>query len=506
MASMTPSDWATLVLKDLGAPVSANNLTFMAQWMLSENYANTWDTRNNPLNNGLGSGGGSGLGSYPDLTTAAMYVAQNLLHGDPSFGYGAVVQSLMASAAPSATAHAIIASSWAGGHYNQGANWAGGAQTFSGGPSVPNMSSSDWAALSAAVAAGGGAYLTAMNEQALNAQATGQTSGPTQAAAAGGNAEAIMNAALAQLGPAFNTPEMQTWAKSELTTLAGKGMDTSTIGSQIAIDIQDTQVFKDTYPGIIALRDAHKPAMSVADYQAYTQTVQQAAADAGLPASFMTTQEIGNLVANQISPSEVTQRIKQGYEAAAFASPDVVQMLATYFPQMFPSGLSIEGGGASASGKSSYVNASGQTMSLTGGAQGALAAYFLDPGRAYDVLSNQLSQAQIGAEGMMTGFGQISADQAKQLQQAGFTDTTARDAFKGLNKLTPLENQLPGVPGSNLSQQDLINYGFFGQNQQQLTNVEETRKAPFSGGGGYAQTARGTVGAGYASTQGIQGT
>jgi hypothetical protein len=229
----------------------------------------------------------------------------------------------------------------------------------------------------------------------------------------------------------------------------------------------------------------------------------------------MTKTEIGNLVANQISASEVTQRIKGGYEAAAFANPQTIQELATYFPQIFPAGLptgpsnagGLSGGtGPTTSGQVTYVDASGKTQTLSGGAAGALAAYYLDPGRAMDVLTNQLTQAQIGSEGVMTGFGQISAAQAANLQQAGITEAQARTDFGKVNKLTPFETALPGVPGGTMTQQQLIDYGFFGADQQALENVTATRKAPFSGGGGYAQTARGTVGAGYASTQGVQGT
>jgi hypothetical protein len=255
--------------------------------------------------------------------------------------------------------------------------------------------------------------------------------------------------------------------------------------------------------------------MSVSDYQTYSTTVMQAAADAGLPPGFMSKTEIGNLVANQISASEVTQRIKQGYEAAAFANPEVINELATYFPQIFPSGLptgpstagGLSGGvGPTTMGTLNYVNAKGQVQSLSGGSAGALAAYYLDPGRAMDVLTNQLTQAQIGAEGVMTGFGQINAAQAAYLQQSGITEAQARTDFGKINKLTPLETPLPGVPGTAMAQQDLINYGFFGANAQELEQVQGVRGAPFKGGGGYAQTARGTVGAGYASTQGIQGT
>lgn len=129
----TNFDWAHLVLKDGNWPQSANNVTFMTQWMSSEEPASNWYDRNNPLNNGLGSGGGAGLGAYPDLLVAAHYVAENL-----SGGYSAVVADLAASSAPATTATAIENSPWASSHYGYGSLWHSGAVSTVAAPQ------SDW--------------------------------------------------------------------------------------------------------------------------------------------------------------------------------------------------------------------------------------------------------------------------------------------------------------------------------------------------------------------------
>ncbi|MHB1929135.1 MAG: hypothetical protein ACYCUG_06900 [Acidimicrobiales bacterium] len=114
-------DWARLLLEDGGWPVTAGNETVLTQWMASEEPPTDWWNRDNPLNGGYGNGGGSGLGSYPDLATAAYYVVANLDFGD--YGYGAITADLARSAPPATTAKAIWASSWAGGHYANGADW-----------------------------------------------------------------------------------------------------------------------------------------------------------------------------------------------------------------------------------------------------------------------------------------------------------------------------------------------------------------------------------------------
>jgi hypothetical protein len=121
---ITNQEWAIMVLQDGGFPVTQNNITSMLQWMASEEPPSNWWDRNNPLNNGLGSGGGAGLGSYPDLTTAALDAAANINAGD--YGYQNIAAALSVSADPAITAKAIQNSSWAGGHYGYGASWHSG--------------------------------------------------------------------------------------------------------------------------------------------------------------------------------------------------------------------------------------------------------------------------------------------------------------------------------------------------------------------------------------------
>ena len=119
--TITNKDWADLVLQDLNASPNANSEQAILDQMVSENAPQTWTGTagaNNPLNNGLGSGGGSGLGSYPDLTTAAYYAAQEIKNISPSGE-----QALQSGAAPSIYASDIIASSWSASHYNDGADY-----------------------------------------------------------------------------------------------------------------------------------------------------------------------------------------------------------------------------------------------------------------------------------------------------------------------------------------------------------------------------------------------
>ena len=68
---------------------------------------------------GTGSGGGSGFGSYPDLRTAASYVAQQL--DRPLFS--AIHDALAADSPVAVSAQAIMGSPWATSHYGNGSLW-----------------------------------------------------------------------------------------------------------------------------------------------------------------------------------------------------------------------------------------------------------------------------------------------------------------------------------------------------------------------------------------------
>jgi hypothetical protein len=120
------TDFATLVLEDLGIEPSSIDVNNILEWMEHENSPKTWTGTagaNNPLNNGLGSGGGSGLGSYPDLTTSAAEVAGELsgAKGSGLTGGAAVISDLKGNAPEAQFATDIENTNWAGGHYGHSA-------------------------------------------------------------------------------------------------------------------------------------------------------------------------------------------------------------------------------------------------------------------------------------------------------------------------------------------------------------------------------------------------
>lgn len=117
----TNHDWARMVLLFAGFPITDDSVTVITRWMRQENYVDTWWNRNNPLNNGWGaSAGAGGTGRNVDLVQAARNAADAL---ETVAGYAGIRAAFAAGKSSAVIERAIWASSWASGHYANGAHW-----------------------------------------------------------------------------------------------------------------------------------------------------------------------------------------------------------------------------------------------------------------------------------------------------------------------------------------------------------------------------------------------
>lgn len=287
---------------------------------------------------------------------------------------------------------------------------------------------------------------------------------------------------------------LQNWG---LTDLAGWAYDQITTpgdmkGATTIVDmIRGTPEYAAAFPGNVQLIAAGKPPLDESTYKSVTSAYQGIAQQYGLPAGFLNqrnldgTTTMGNLIANNVSSSEFQARVQNGYTVAKNADPNTKALLNQYYG----------------------IN------------DGNLAAYYLDPTKGLDALQKQTQTAVIGGISKDTGFGDIGQSTAEQLaaQQVGSGGSMDanyfRTQFSKIAPLVPLEQAQIGQRGQAVaSQQALLGQAFTGLNQTQGTTAagdqasvvlaEEARKAGLSGGGGFAQTARGGVGVGQTSTEG----
>jgi len=150
-----------------------------------------------------------------------------------------------------------------------------------------------------------------------------------------------------------------------------------------------------------------------------------------------------------------------------------------------------------------------QLEQLYGITEADLAAYYLDPTKATDVLGRKkdatLFQQQIGAAGIA---GQartqanitLAAGQAEELQAQGVTTAAARQGFSAIAQQQGLfEAQMAGEETVSQAEQIGAALGTNAQAAQRIATRRRRRQAEFEAGGTFAAGQRGVAGLGTAN-------
>lgn len=182
----------------------------------------------------------------------------------------------------------------------------------------------------------------------------------------------------------------------------------------------------------------------------------------GLPVGFYDqTDDFSTFLEADVSPSELNERVQQGYRAVADADPQVKR----------------------------------QMQELYGVTEGELAAYFLDPQRTAPLLTRQARAAQIAARSAEQAGIQLAGGLAEQLAARGITQAEAQRGFAEIGALGELRQAFAGEEG--LTQEQIIGaqFGFDVAAQEELARRQRRRTAEFAGGGSFARTTGATSGA-----------
>jgi hypothetical protein len=267
------------------------------------------------------------------------------------------------------------------------------------------------------------------------------------------------NAILQQTLDSYGLGSMAQWAWNQITTGASP--------DQVLVNLYQTPQFAQRFPGIIARQKAGLPPISPASYISYEDSAKQLENQYGLPRGFLSNPNtIGEAIGNDVSMSELTSRVQQGYAQVAYAPPEVRQAYA----QMF--------------------GASGD---------GALASQFLDFNRSSQLLTEQATAAQISGDASMGGTNMSTGD-AMKLAQMGHTQADVGTTLASLQKESPLFNASIHEQ-NNLTQGTQGVEAAFGLNataEQQVIHRQQQRQAEFQGGGAAYADNSGVSGAGAA--------
>jgi len=251
---------------------------------------------------------------------------------------------------------------------------------------------------------------------------------------------------------------LDTYGLSELANFVGNYIvEQDVIDENVLIgQIRQTDEYRTRFAANEARRKAGLNVLSEGEYIALENTYRQYMRASGLPSGFYDTNEdFQNLLANDVSPGELAERINQGYEAIQFADPQVIQ----------------------------------QMQNLYGVSEGDLAAYFLDPEKATPVLLQRAKAAQIAGGAAQAGQG-ISVTEAEQLAREGITQQQARAGFAAIAEgelfAPTTEEAQAGQQAFTREEQIGAVFGTDPQAAQRLRQQQRRRQAAFQTGGRFA--------------------
>jgi hypothetical protein len=229
----------------------------------------------------------------------------------------------------------------------------------------------------------------------------------------------------------------------------------------IIFAIREQPAYQKRFAGNAARLKKGLSELDPASYIGLENQFRQTLQSNGLPANFYDqTDDFQALIEGDVSPSELNERVQQGYRAVADADPAVKE----------------------------------QMKNLYGVSEGQLAAYFLDPKRTAPLLSRQAQAANIAARGLEQGGIQLSGQFAEDLARRGITEQQARAGFAEVGGLGELRQTFAGETALSGEQLAGAQFGIDVAAQQELERRKRLRTGEFAGGGSFARTTGETSG------------
>jgi hypothetical protein len=251
--------------------------------------------------------------------------------------------------------------------------------------------------------------------------------------------------------------------------------DEDAVAKYIEADTTSQDAIKKRFVGNEGRVKAGLQPLTPKQYIAAEQTYADTLKNNGLPQGFYDQpDDFQKLIAGNVSAVEFNNRIQQGYMAAKSA-PQAVK---------------------------------DQLSNLYGITDQDLAAYFLDPTKATDVIkakeknaftfNRQIQAAQISAQGKTQAGIQLGMGTAEELAAQGITADQAQQGFQQIGTTQELYNPLQGEQVITQEQQIAGTFGTNAEARKAITARKRSRQAAFETGGGFATTqgasALGTVG------------
>jgi hypothetical protein len=199
-----------------------------------------------------------------------------------------------------------------------------------------------------------------------------------------------------------------------------KGMIQSNISpSQFSIELQNTDAYKKRFAANQSRIAAGLKALSPAEYIGLEDQYQNVMRNYGLPASYYTKDTMGTQVgfekflANDVSASELEDRIATAQQRVQNSNPEVLQALKQFYPDI---------------------------------SNADILSYALDPQNALTNIKRKVTAAEIGGAALAQGL-QASGGTAESLAGLGITKAQAQQGYTDIAGILPRGSQLADIYG-----------------------------------------------------------
>jgi hypothetical protein len=286
--------------------------------------------------------------------------------------------------------------------------------------------------------------------------------GTTKVLAKSGAQEAEKKSAYTLLYQQFNDLGLAALVP-ELETLIKEGVSPA----EFTLRLRASKAYEDRFAANKIRISKGLRALSEAEYIGKEDAYQEIMRQYGLPESYYARGAMGRqvgfeqLIANDISDTELEDRISTAQKRVMNANPEVAQALKTFYP-----GIS----------------------------QGDILAYTLDPSKAIEDIKRKVTAAEIGGAAVRAGLGTNVAD-AEYLQRYGVTKEQADQGYQAAAQIIPRASELSqiykqGPYTQATAEQEIFNLPGQVEAQKQRKKLTELETSAFSGRAGVGAIAR----------------
>lgn len=236
--------------------------------------------------------------------------------------------------------------------------------------------------------------------------------------------------------------------------------------SEFALRLQQTDAYKKRFSANADRIAKGLTALSPAEYLAMEDQYQNVMRNYGLPESYWAKDSLGTqsgfnqLLANDVSATELEDRVMTAQQRVNNANPEVAKALKAFYPDI---------------------------------TNGDMLAYALDPTKALDMIKRKVTAAEIGGAALAQGL-TTSAQAAEDLARYGINKQQAEQGYQAIGSLLPRASMLADIYKQDAYTQAVAEAEVFGTGgavnaAERRKKISELEKAKFAGSSGAAGNA-----------------